>query len=159
MDNEVRIEHFGPLELMGVVQYGDPRIVQFHTAWEHFGKIVKDLSITLIGKDLYGLQIYSPWFPARFEITYLAGMQKEGLLDVPIRMFTKSIPPCNYVVQNVEGGINGIDRTLRYLYEYYIPKNKFVVAYPFDFEKYCTIEHPDEFSGDIEIWIPVEKTA
>jgi predicted transcriptional regulator YdeE len=157
MKKEVRIEQIGPLELIGVVQYGDPKIVQFHTSWDHFGKIVRDLSLSIIGKDLYGLQIYPPWFPSRFEITYMASMEKENKMDVPIRMLSKLIPQSTYVVQKVDGGINGIDKTLRYLYEDYIPKNKFIFCYPFDFEKYCNIENQDAFFGDIELWVPIRK--
>jgi len=158
MKNEARIEKIGPLELIGVVLYGDPKIVQFHTSWDHFGRIVKDLSLSIIGKNLYGLQIYPPWFPSRFEITYMASMEKDFKMDVPIRMISKLIPPCTYVVQKVDGGINRIDKTLRYLYEDYIPKNNLTVCYPFDFEKYCNIENQDTFFGNIELWIPIKKS-
>lgn len=156
MNEDVRIETYGPMELMGVVLYGNPKKVQFHTAWEHFGKLANDLSIPLIGKNLYGIQIYPPWFPSRFEITYMASIEKEPGFEVPIRMLTKTIPRCKYVVQKVVGGVDGIDQVIRYLYKEYMPKNKLTVAMPLDFEKYCNVENQNAFSGNIEVWIPID---
>jgi predicted transcriptional regulator YdeE len=155
MNQNTRIEICGPLELMGVALYGDPKKIQFESAWEYFGKVADEASISRIGKNLYGLQIYPPWFPKRFEFTYMACIEKDRGMEVPIRMITKTIPRCNYVVQKVAGGVCNIDQALLYLYKDYIPKNGFIVAMPLDFEKYCNVVGHDLGTENIEVWIPI----
>lgn len=91
MSHEMRVESLGILALMGVILYGDPRSVNFSASWNHFGKVADDAGLSRIGKDLYGLQIYSPWFPKRFEITYMASIARESLVEVPVRMVEKTI--------------------------------------------------------------------
>jgi predicted transcriptional regulator YdeE len=157
MNNLTRIETCGPLELMGVALYGNPAVTQFHDAWQHFGKVADELSLTRIGKNLYGLQIYPPWFPQRFEITYIASIERERGMKVPIWMVTKTLPQCTYVVQNVVGGVDGIDRALEYLYKEYIPKNGLKPAMPFDFEKYCNLKSHDSTTDEIEVWVPIKE--
>jgi predicted transcriptional regulator YdeE len=155
MNNSVRFETIGPIDLMGVVIYGNPDIVPFHQAWEHFGKIADEASISRIGKDLFGLQIYSPWFEEKHEITYMACIEKPVNFQIPIRLLSKTLPRCKYVIQKVEGGINGIDQNLKFLYEDYIPNNGLKIAFPYDFEKYCDIDSHDSLSNQIEIWVPI----
>jgi predicted transcriptional regulator YdeE len=70
-------------------------------------------------------------------------------------MLSKTLPKCKYVVQTVDGGINGIDQTLIYLCEDFIPNNGLKIAMPFDFEKYCNIDSHNSFSNHIEIWVPI----
>jgi predicted transcriptional regulator YdeE len=157
MNQPTRIESFGPLDLMGVALYGNPAKVHFHDAWVHFGKVADELTISRIGKDLYGLQVYPPTFPATFEFTYMASIEKDRGIDVPIRMLMKSLPRCSYVVQKVVGSVDGIDQALQYLYKEYIPAKGLKIAMPFDFEKYCNVRNQDHFAGDIEVWVPIEE--
>jgi predicted transcriptional regulator YdeE len=159
MNRETRIETCGPLELMGVTLYGNPEKTHFCNAWEHFGKVADEASISRIGKNLYGLQIYPPWFPKKFELTYIAGIEKERGIEVPIRMITKTLPGCKYVVQEVSGGVENIDQTLRYLYKVYIPKNGFSVAMPLDFEKYCNVKDHNTHTDIIEVWVPIVEPS
>jgi predicted transcriptional regulator YdeE len=149
MTQPARLETFGPIELMGVVLYGDPANVQFHDAWVHFGMVADEANLSRADKSVYGLQIYPPWFPERFEITYMACMERESGVHVPIRMISKSLPRYRYIVQEVDGGVDGIDRALEYLYREYLPKSGMKRAQPFDFEKYCY--------GAIEVWIPISE--
>ncbi len=155
MNDRTRIETCGPLELMGVALCGNPATTQFHNAWEHFGKVADESSISRIGKNLYGLQIYPPWFPEKFEITYMACIERERGMEVPIRMVTKTVPRCTYVVQKVVGGIDGIDRSLEYLYKDYFPKNGLKAAMPFDFEKYYNVRSQESTTDEIEVWVPI----
>lgn len=157
MSESTRIESSGPLELMGVAVYGNPAHVSFHDAWVHFGRVADEFAISRFGKDLYGLQIYPPTFPAIFEFTYMACMEKTAGIDVPIRMLMKSVPRCSYVVQKVVGGVRGIDQALQYIHKEYIPQNALRVAMPFDFEKYCNVESDDRFEGQIEVWVPIAR--
>jgi hypothetical protein len=46
-------------------------------------------------------------FPERFEITYMAGMEREPGVHVPIRLISKSLPRHRYIVQKVDGGVEG----------------------------------------------------
>jgi len=105
---------------------------------------------------MYGLQIYHPMFPEKYELAYMACVEKEPSMDTPIRMLSKRIPKCKYVVQKVEGGVKGFDDALIYLYQTYIPKNGFSVAMPIDFEKYCNVKNNESIPDDIEIWIPIK---
>jgi hypothetical protein len=68
MEQGTRIESLGPLDLMGVVMYGNPSKISFHDAW-----------------------VYPPMFPAPFEFTYMAGIERVSCIDVPIRMLMKTI--------------------------------------------------------------------
>ncbi len=120
------------------------------------GAVADDAGMSRIGKDVYGLQIYHPAFPKKFELTYMACLKKEPEMDVPVRMIMKSVPQCMYAVQKVEGGVSGIDDVLVYLYREYIPKSGFRVAMPIDFEKYCKVQDHESCPDDIEIWVPVE---
>lgn len=156
MNQKTRIETFGPIEFIGVALFGNPETTSFHKAWEFFGALADDASISRIGKDIYGLQIYHPMFPQKFELTYMACIDKEPNMDVPIRMLSKIIPRCKYVVQKVEGGVMGIDDTLIYLYQDYIPQKGFSIAMPIDFEKYCNVKDHESVPDDIEIWIPIK---
>jgi predicted transcriptional regulator YdeE len=155
MNKIVRFETLGPLDLIGTPIYANPDKVPFHLAWELFGKIADDASISRTGKDLYGLQIYPPWFREKHEIIYMACIEKQTNTETPIRMLSKTLPKCKYVVQTVDGGINGIDQTLKNLYEDFIPNNGLKIAMPFDFEKYCNIDNHNSFSNHIEIWVPI----
>lgn len=155
MNETVRLETLGSFDLIGTPVYGDPEKIPFHLARELFGKIADDAAISRTGKNLYGLQIYSPWFREKHEITYMACIEKQSITGMPIRMLSKTLPPCRYVVQLVSGGINGIDQTLKYLYEEYIPKKGLKIAMPFDFEKYCNIGDHKSISDQVEIWVPV----
>jgi predicted transcriptional regulator YdeE len=157
MNKDTRIETFGPVDLMGVALFGNPEVASFQSAWQYFGEIADEASISRIGKDIYGLQLYHPEFPNKFEMTYMACMEKEYNLEVPIRMLSKKLQKCRYAVQKVEGGVDGIDEVLIYLYREYIPKNKLKVALPFDFEKYCNVQEHESIPDNIEIWVPVES--
>lgn len=139
-----------------VALFGIPDNVQFHDAWVHFGQIADELSISRIGKTLYGLQVYPPTFPAKFEFTYMACNEKVPDIEVPIRMLTKTIPRCTYVVQRVVGGVDVIALALQYIYREYIPKNGLKVAMPLDFENYPSIKNQGAFDGDIEVWVPID---
>jgi predicted transcriptional regulator YdeE len=134
---ETRIEKCGPMSFIGVALYGNPETTALSNAWELFAAVADDAGISRIGKDIFGLQIYHPKFPKRFELTYMACMERESQMDVPIRMICKSLPEARYAVQKVEGGVTGIDQALIYLYRDYIPKNGLRAAMPIDFEKYC----------------------
>lgn len=156
MNQQTRIETFGPIELIGIAMFGNPKTTSFHVAWDFFGTIADDASISRNGKDMYGLQIYHPLFPKKIELTYMACIEKEYDIDVPIRMLSKRIPKCNYVVQKVEGGVEGFDDALIYLYQTYIPKNGLSVAMPIDFEKYCNVKNHNSIPDDLEIWVPIK---
>jgi predicted transcriptional regulator YdeE len=158
MKQKTRIETFGPVEFVGVALFGNPETNSFHSAWEFFGTLADDASISRIGKDIYGLQMYHPKFPKIFELTYMACIEKEPNMDVPIRMLSKIVPKCKYAVQKVEGGVTAIDDALIYLYQDYIPKNGFSIAMPIDFEKYCNVKDPESIPDDIEIWVPIKDT-
>lgn len=156
MNQKTRTEIFGPVEFIGVALFGNPKTTSFQYAWEFFGEIADDASISRIGKDLYGLQMYHPMFPKKFELSYMACIVKEPGMNVPIRMLSKIIPRCKYAVQKVEGGAKGIDDALVYLYQNYIPNNGLSVAMPVDFEKYCSIKDHESMPDEIEIWVPVK---
>jgi predicted transcriptional regulator YdeE len=159
MNQETRIEIFGPVEFIGVALLGNPETTSFHAAWEYFGACADNASISRIGKDMYGLQMYHPMFPEKFELSYMACLVKEPDMDVPIRMLSKKIPKCNFAVQKVKGGVPGIDDALLYLYRDYIPDNGLVVAMPIDFEKYCTVKDHESVPDEIEIWVPVKDAS
>jgi predicted transcriptional regulator YdeE len=143
---------------VGVVLYGNPRTIEFSLAWEHFGKVADEATLSRIGKDLYGLQIYAPWFPKRFEITYMASISLADITTaVPIRMVTKTIPASQYAVQKVVGGVNMIDAAIEYLYQEYIPQKGYQVSMPIDFEKYCNVQSHDTDPDEIELWVPVKE--
>jgi predicted transcriptional regulator YdeE len=155
MSDKTRIEKCGPMSFVGVALYGNPETTRFCNAWELFGAVADDAGISRIGKDVFGLQIYHPKFPEQFELTYMACLQREPEMDVPIRMFGKSLPESRYAVQKVEGGVTGIDQALIYLYKDYIPKHGLRVAMPIDFEKYCNMQDHESCADDIEMWVPV----
>lgn len=77
-------------------------------------------------------------------------------MDVQTRMIAESSPESRYAVQEVEGGMTGIDKALIYLYKDYIPKSGLRVAMPIDFERYCNVQDHESYPDDIEIWVPVE---
>jgi predicted transcriptional regulator YdeE len=143
------------MEFVGVALYGNPETTDFGNAWELFGAVADDTGISRIGKDLYGLQIYHPEFPKRFELTYMACLRKETRIDVPIRMLVKSVPKSKYAVQRVYGGVTGIDQALVFLYREYIPTNGLRIAMPIDFEKYCNVQDHESLPDVIEVWVPV----
>lgn len=153
---DTRIEEIGLIEFTGIAFYGNPEIIQFSNAWKLFGEIAENAGISRIGKDLFGLQIYHPQFPKRFELTYLACIEKEPGMVVPMRMVTKSIPASKYAVQKVHGGISGIDNALVFLYREYIPQNGYTVAMPVDFEKYCNVVDHNDVPEEIEVWVPIQ---
>jgi predicted transcriptional regulator YdeE len=144
------------MSFVGVALHGNPETTPLSNAWELFGAVADDAGISRIGKDIFGLQIYHPKFPKQFELTYMACLQTEPEMDVPIRMFFKSLPESRYAVQKVEGDVTGIDRALIYLYKDYIPNNGLRAAMPIDFEKYCNVRDHESCPDNIEIWVPVE---
>ena len=139
MNHETRIESLGRLEKIGVTLFGNPNAIEFSSAWEHFGQVADEAAISRTGKDLYGLQIYPPGFPKRFELTYMASILRGSVAEVPARMVMKTIPPCQYAVQRVSGGIINLDKALLNLYQVFIPEHGYRVAMPLDFEKYCNV--------------------
>jgi predicted transcriptional regulator YdeE len=154
---QTRIETCGPLEFMGVALYGDPRASALRIAWELFGEYADEASISRIGRDIYGLQVYHPRFPKRFELTYLACLPREPGMALPIRMVSKSLPECTYAVQAVLGGVAGIDDALVYLYRDFIPHHGYRVSLPIDFEKYCNVQDHDRCPDQIEVWVPIRS--
>ena len=156
MSEETRIETCGPMEFVGVALYGNPETTSLCNAWELFGAVADEAGISRIGKHVYGLQIYHPKFPEQFELTYMACLQREPQVDVPIRMIAKSLPASRYAVRRVDGGVTGIDQALIHLYREYIPKNDLRVALPIDFEKYCDVQNHESVPDNIEVWVPVE---
>jgi predicted transcriptional regulator YdeE len=159
MKQTPRIESCGPLELIGVALFGNPAKVRFHDAWVLFGQLADEAGISRIGRTLYGLQLYPPSFPATFEFTYFASIEKTPDLKVPLAMLTKTLPRCSYVVQRIVGGVDGIDPALRYLYKDYLLNNGLKVAFPFDFEKYLNVNRQDSSDGEIEVWIPIRQSG
>ena len=157
MNKKTRIEIFGPAEFMGVALFSNPETTSFHAAWNYFGELADEARISRISKDIYGVQMYHPMFPKKFELSYMACIVKEPDMDVPIRMLSKKIPKSKYVIQKVEGGISGIDDALIYLYQDYIPKNALKIAMPIDFEKYCNVKNHESGPDEIEIWVPIKE--
>jgi predicted transcriptional regulator YdeE len=155
MSAQIRIEEFGPVEFIGVALYGNPEKTPFHAAWDLFGAVADDAGLSRIGKDLYGLQIYHPDFPRRFELTYLACIRREPGMDTPARMINKTMPRCRYAVRRVEEGLPGVDRALRLLYEEDIPGNGLRVVLPIDFERYLEVVSHDQVPHELELWVPV----
>ena len=51
MSAETRVETCGPREFICVVLYGNPETTPFHSAWELFGEVADEASISRIGKD------------------------------------------------------------------------------------------------------------
>ena len=141
MSTQTRIETRSSMEFVGVALHGNPESGFLSEAWDLFGAVADDAGISRIGKDIYGLQIYHPDFPKRFELTYMACIKKEPEMDVPVGMLMKSLPQCRYAVQKVAGGVSGIDDVLMYLYRDFIPKSGLRVAMPIDFEKYCNVKN------------------
>ena len=157
MSDNTRIEKCGSMRFIGVALYGNPETTPFCHAWELFGAVADDAGISRIGKNIFGLQVYHPKFPEQFEMMYIACLQNEPEMDVPIRMISKSLPESRYAVQRVEGGVRGVDRALTYLYKDYIPTNGLRVAMPIDFEKYCNVQDHESCPDDIEVWVPVKE--
>lgn len=156
MDTQPRIETRGSFEFVGVAWHGDPRTDDLHRAWSLFGEVADTESIHRIGRDVYGLQIYHPQFPARFELTYMACLIREPGMVLPLRMISKQIPDCKYAVQKVQGGVAGIDETLEHLYRVFIPNTGYRVALPLDFERYCDVQDHERCPNEIEVWVPIK---
>ena len=95
MTAEPSIESLGPIEFIGIACHGNPATADFHDAWQLFGKVADEASISRIGRDVYGLQIYDPGFPKRFELTYMACVIREPGMSVPIRLISKRVPRCS----------------------------------------------------------------
>lgn len=157
MDQESRIENLGTIELMGVAIYGNAGTTAFCTAWELFGEVADEASLSRIGKDIYGLQIYHPRFPEEFTLTYMACLVREPEMELPARMLAKTLPGSGYAVQTVSGGTPGIDDALKHLYQDFIPGHGLKVSMPFDFERYCDVQDHESSPDKIEIWVPVSE--
>lgn len=157
MREEIRIESLGPMEFMGVALHGNPETTALADAWKLFGAVADDAGISRVGKAIYGLQIYHPDFPQRFELTYMACMAREAAAEVPARMIVKSIPACRYLVRKVAGGVSGIDEALIHVYREAIPGRGLRAALPIDFEKYIDVKDHESCPDDIEIWVPVTE--
>lgn len=79
MNPKTKIEFFGPVEFVGVALFGNPETTPFEAAWEYFGSLADDAAISRIGKAIYGLQLYHPQFPGKFEMTYMACLEKNRI--------------------------------------------------------------------------------
>jgi predicted transcriptional regulator YdeE len=155
MNADTRIETLGPIQFVGVAVHGGAESDPVDTAWSLFGEVGRDASISTVGRDIYGLLVFHPDFPERLEWTYMACLEREPNVDVPIRMLTKSLPKCRYVVQKVAGGVVGIDDAIDHVYRDYIPSHGLQVAMPIQIEKYCNVQDPEKVPDDIEVWAPI----
>jgi len=156
MATGARIETHGPMEFIGVAMYGDLNSESEDRAWGLFEAVAQEEAVSRVWKSIYGLHIYHPRFPDRFDLTYMACVAREPSMGMPVGMLSKSLPECRYAVQKAVGGVKGIRYAYIRLYEEYIPSHGLQAAMPIDFEKYCNVGDRETAPDDIEIWVPIE---
>lgn len=88
---------------------------------------------------------------------YIAGIETGKNDKLPNKFTSITIPKNDYAVFLHSGELINIEKTIRYIWQTWIPHAGYELADAPDFEVYDHRFDEKTLSGDIEIWIPIQK--
>lgn len=93
------------------------------------------------------------------DIEYVTGVEVSKVKNLPEGFITKQLPSFDYAVFTHEGHVSGIPKTCDAIWKKWIPNSGYKKPENADFffERYGENFDPQKGSGDIEIWVPVER--
>ncbi len=159
---EPRMETKGPVNLVGLVYYGDNKNWEIPKLWEEFIPSMGKIPNALPGGEAYGVCFYSGNFSKTGLFYYLAALPVLSLENIPMEMVGKTLPASDYAVFTHSGALVGESKTIRdtygYAYGTWLPRSGFENPFGFDFEFYGERFHGNQDpNSEIEVWIPIQK--
>ncbi|UCG30984.1 MAG: AraC family transcriptional regulator [candidate division WOR-3 bacterium] len=143
--------------VIGVVVYGNSDSGLFPKAWDIYMKLQKKLTLKNPGVG-YGVEFYTEEFLKEKKFYYMACGEVHDLKDIPANMVGKVIPANSYAVFTSKGGVNELSKTFQYVYHEWLPKAKYEIADPYDFELYDErFKGMDNPATEIDIHIPITE--
>ncbi|NBB83825.1 MAG: helix-turn-helix domain-containing protein [Alphaproteobacteria bacterium] len=107
-----------------------------------------------VGRTAYGVCV--PRGPETFD--YVTGVEVRGFECLPEGWEQIVLPPRRYIVFTQEGHVTGIVRTVRTIWDEWLPARGIAVSDAPDFECYDDRFDPETGTGIVEIWIPLAPT-
>lgn len=155
---EPRIVDLKEFHVVGMQTFGHPANGDFSKMWAAlFG--CDDEVPNLINKTVsYGVGSYTKEYFVEGKWFYLAGREVANLSKVLPQMSGKTLPENKYAVFEYKGPISSdLAKLFHYIYKEWLPSSGYVLAGPYDFEKYGEqFLGPENENSIFEIYIPIK---
>ncbi len=155
-----RLHKSGPILLAGLRRHvnADDR-GQIPELWHEVGPLLDKIP-EHAGKDSFGVCFVTT--PDSRECDYIAAAEVSKAGPLPAGWTHLQIPALSYAVFNHNGHVSEIARTVSDIFRHWVPETNFrLVAHsdkiPDFLEHYGLGYNPATGTGDIAIWVPVEK--
>ncbi len=150
---EPTFEQLPGMEMAGIATFGGPPSGLFPALWSNFPANVDNQPGLSTQPYCYGVELYPPGFPKKFEFTYVAAGQVVDASKLPFHLLRFSVPAGQYAVFRVPGNIAEavkiIGQAFRYAYDQWLPNSGYKMPVSLDLERY------NSQKGTVEILLPV----
>jgi len=86
----------------------------------------------------------------------LVGVEVPRLEDLPLELFAKVVPACEYAVFTHQFRDGGFSHAFKAVYDW-LQNSEYPPAYPFDIQCYDSrFKSPEDPESILEIWVPVK---
>lgn len=146
------------IHLAGIMFYHNFKIDKndFSDQWSNLMNHLDMIPSRHEQSSFYQMQI---WFEDQKKdaMYFYVGTGIKGLVDLPMQMNYKKIPPGKFIRFYHKGVANTIGKTYQYIYEEWLPSTNYKLPYSFNFEYYGP-ENQGPYNPEsiTEIYIPVE---
>lgn len=144
------------MEVAGIATFGSPEGGLFAKLWSNFPTVVDHQPGLKASNYCYGVELYPPGFPKKWEWTYLCACPVEDPAKLPQHLVRVPIPAGTFAVFTVPGddipqALNNLKQVFGYAYKQWLPNSEYVTSASIDLERY------DSKAKTVEILIPVKK--
>jgi len=120
--------------------------------WERFDGHLKHIRHQVEGKS-YEIHVQEETTPPMHFC--LVGVEVSRIEHLPIELFIKVVPACEYAVFTHQFKDGGFADAFKAVYDW-LQKSQYTSAYPFDIQCYDSrFKSPDDPDSVVEIWVPV----
>lgn len=120
--------------------------------WERFDGHSKSIRHQVEGKS-YEIHIQEEKTPPMHFC--LVGVEVRRIEDLPVELFAKVVPACEYAVFTHRFGDGGFGHAFKTVYDW-LENSEYAPAYPFDIQCYDSrFKSPEDPESVIEIYVPV----
>ncbi len=120
--------------------------------WERFDGHSKDIRHQFEGRS-YEIHIQEQTTPPMHFC--LVGVEVRKIEDLPLELFAKVVPACEYAVFTHRFGDGGFGHAFKAVYDW-LENSEYAPTYQFDIQCYDSrFKSPEDPESILEIWVPV----
>ncbi len=147
---EPQLAAMGKMNLIGMVSSKAGNAAEL---WRHFLRRIPAISERVEPDFVYELHYRSVR-----DIFFMPSVSVGSLTDVPLDMLGKTLPATEYAVFIHTGPASRLPETYLFVYNTWLPRSGYRIAYEYDFEQHRRAEYPGGDS-DIRVFVPIVNAS